>query len=232
MNNSFFRQKKFSLILIIFLSIWILSFIFIEKRYDTEWISAEIEQFKNVAWDYKNIPLAKDDILLIKNIAKLEEKNKNIENKKSDKKDIKSDEITLKQFRIKWISMEPLLKNGLVVEVFMNYYKKNNAKINEIVIHNYAWEKYPVIKKIRATSSDKAEIKWKDLYINDRLLTNSIWEKYIFSDNEIKMLSLYIKNNKIPDNSYFIFWELTKNSIDSRRFWAVWSVDFLWKLKE
>ena len=143
-----------------------------------------------------------------------------------------SGKYEIKDFKVSWNSMYPLLQNGEKIIVLDGYYEDNEWLKDDIIVYNYAWEKNPVVKSIKVTSDDKVEVKWLNLYVNDEILTNLSWKIYKFSKAEIKVLSMYIKNNKIPNNSYFIFWENVSNSIDSRKFWAVWSADFIGKLKE
>ena len=116
-----------------------------------------------------------------------------------------SDKYELKDFKVSWNSMYPLLQNGEKITVLDGYYEDNEWLKDDIIVHNYAWEKDPVVKSIKVTSNDKVEAKWLNLYVNDEILTNLSWEIYKFSKAEIKVLSMYIKNNKIPNNSYFIF---------------------------
>lgn len=43
------------------------------------------------------------------------------------------------------------------------------------------------------------------LMVNGKDLKNSIGDVYVFSQAEVAMLSLYIKDKKIPKGTYFIF---------------------------
>lgn len=134
---------------------------------------------------------------------------------------------------IEWNSMYPLIHDGEKRNLFIDYYTKQQTlpKKWDIVAYNYAWKQKALIKVIQATDSDIVSFSWNFLIINDTILKNSLWEEYIFSDKEIQILSLYIKDSHIPKNSYFIFGDNTKNSLDSRNFWAISWEDILWKFE-
>ncbi|MDD3302919.1 MAG: signal peptidase I [Candidatus Gracilibacteria bacterium] len=125
-------------------------------------------------------------------------------------------------------SMFPLLENGDKIKYLTGYYKENNPKTGDIIDYNYAG-KYSYIKQIKATDKDNIEIKGNNLYINGKLMKNSNGEIYTFSNNEINVLSLYIKDGKIPQDSYLIFGDNIGNSTDSRKFGAVSKKDIMGK---
>ncbi len=148
---------------------------------------------------------------------------------KEEKFDIYSKYIQ-KEFFVKWDSMYPLIKDWETVIVLEDYYVNNSIEKWDIVLYDFKWTKDPILKSIYVTSDDKVEIIEDNLYVNDKELKNYNWEKYNFNQAELKVLWMYIKNGKIPKNSYFIFGEDINNSIDSRKFWAVSNQDFLWKV--
>lgn len=162
-------------------------------------------------------------ILVVDDSVQLE----NIE--KEEKLDIYSEYIQ-KEFLVKWDSMSPLIKDGETVIVLEDYYINNSIEKWDIVLYDFKWTQEPILKSIYVTSDDKVEIIEDYLYINDKELKNYNWEKYNFNQAELKVLWMYIKNGKIPKNSYFIFGESINNSIDSRKFWAVSNQDFMWKI--
>ena len=162
-------------------------------------------------------------ILVVGDSVQLE----NIE--KEEKLDIYSEYIQ-KEFLVKWDSMYPLIKDGETVIVLEDYYINNSIEKWDIVLYDFKWTQEPILKSIYVTSDDKVEIIEDYLYINDKELKNYNWEKYNFNQAELKVLWMYIKNGKIPKNSYFIFGESINNSIDSRKFWAVSNQDFMWKI--
>ncbi|MGE4443681.1 MAG: signal peptidase I [Candidatus Altimarinota bacterium] len=130
-------------------------------------------------------------------------------------------------------SMYPLIHDGEKRNLFIDYYTKQQTlpKKGDIVAYNYAGKQKALIKVIQATDSDIVSFSGNFLIINDTILKNSLGEEYIFSDKEIQILSLYIKDSHIPKNSYFIFGYNTKNSLDSRNFGAISGEDILGKFE-
>lgn len=127
-------------------------------------------------------------------------------------------------------SMYPMLSNWEKINLMEWYYNNKEVELWDLVSYNYAW-KYEYIKIVKATSKEKVEIIWSNLYINWEIMKNSESEIYEFTENEIKLLSLYISNNKIPEWSFFIFWDNVKESTDSRKFWAISKQDLFWKFE-
>lgn len=132
-----------------------------------------------------------------------------------------------------WSSMYPLLNNGAKINFYSDYYNKclEKPKNWDIILYNYAWNKIPVIKVIRATENDTITNSWNLLYINWEILKNSNSDIYNFSNPELKMIMLFIKDWKVPEGSFLIFWDNINNSIDSRKFWAINIKDILGKFE-
>ncbi len=132
---------------------------------------------------------------------------------------------------ISWDSMFPFLENWSKIIFLKDYYNICNKEIKkwDLVAYDYAWNINPLIKVVKIDWKDNVEIDWNIMKINWEVMKNSIWQIYIFSEWEINLISLYIKNWKIPENSYMIFWDNINDSIDSRRFWAISWNDILWK---
>lgn len=127
-------------------------------------------------------------------------------------------------------SMLPMLHEWSEYMLYEWYYQNwGHPYVGDIISYNYAWNVNRIIKVIKATFNDTVEIKENTLYINGRIMKNSVWTIYYFTPQQINVLQLYVKNGKIPQNSYLIFWDNTENSIDSRIFWAVSSQDFVGK---
>ncbi len=118
-------------------------------------------------------------------------------------------------------SMLPLIEPGEELALLKGYYRCYEPKIEEIVAYDYAGNEAPLIKIIKATFRDKVEIKDKRLWINSEVMKNSRGKEYLFSPCEIRILSLYIKNNHLPDKCYLIFGDNVSDSLDSRRLEAV-----------
>ena len=134
---------------------------------------------------------------------------------------------------IEWSSMEPMIKNWEKAKLFVWYYENNNLKIWDLVAYDRTWKwKKLYIKILKAKWWDEINFDNKKLFINWKEMLNSVWIEYIFSKNEQKLIQLFIRNWKLKENSYLIFWDNVINSIDSRKFWAIWKKDIIWKFKK
>jgi len=133
---------------------------------------------------------------------------------------------------IKWDSMEPLLKNGSRVFFDKKAYKSLwDIEKDDLILYDFKWDKNPIIKRIVAKDTSIVSIENNSIFVDWKEIKNSIWESYNFSINEQKVMKMYIdKNWNIPKKSFFILWDNTKNSIDSRKFWAVSFNDIFWKV--
>lgn len=134
---------------------------------------------------------------------------------------------------IEWNSMEPLIKNGNNKTIMLDYYNTCNKQVQiwDIIGYNYAGSKKLLMKQVKVDNSIKIEWQNKKLLLNWEVFVNSIWKEYIFSQKQKNLLNLYITNNYITKDSYFIFWDNVENSIDSRNFWAISQKDIIGKFK-
>lgn len=128
-------------------------------------------------------------------------------------------------------SMNPMLKHGQKVIFLENYYNCNDIKRNDLIAYDYSGDALDLIKIIKVLPTDIVYIDKNKLIVNGEILKNSVGDIYVFSDNEIQILSMYIKDNHIPQDSYFIFGDNTSSSIDSRKFGAINKNDILGKFK-
>jgi len=126
-------------------------------------------------------------------------------------------------------SMQPLLQDQQDIVLVKHYYDCFDPQVGDIVAYNYAGNDNPIIKMIKASNQDFLEIKNNKLFINNKILKNSANQEYIFDNQEIEVLNLYIENNKLPVDSYLIFGDNIGSSNDSRVFGAVSMVDILGK---
>jgi len=121
-------------------------------------------------------------------------------------------------------SMSPLLKNGEKIRLLQDFYKCSHQElqVGDLVAYEYGGSKNLLIKKIIATPANRVFIKNNILFVDDQEVKNSIGESYEFSKGELNMLKIYIsKDQKIPENSYFILGDNIYNSTDSRKFGAI-----------
>ena len=200
-------------ILIILQWIWILIFLIIVVITIFDINLFENKNDKNIANEQIEI---ENDLSLFENI---------------NEEELQASCYSKKSIKIEGNSMEPLIKNNSIQPMLEWYYKCNEFKINDIVVYKYYWSKKLLIKQLKVSSNDKVEIKNNQLYVNDSILVNSKWNTYNFSSAELSVMKMYIKDLHIPKDSYFIFWDNTSVSwLDSRKFWAVSSDDFIWKV--
>ena len=123
-------------------------------------------------------------------------------------------EIT-KTMTINGNSMTPIINNGGEIKVQLNYYQKNTPKRCDIIVYQYSETKNPIIKRIRGIPNDKFEYKNNNIYINNRILTNSKNETYNINS---KMLTLYANEYPIiPKDTYLILGETNVGTFDSSK---------------
>ena len=74
------------------------------------------------------------------------------------------------------------------------------------------------VKKLVGMPGDVIEFNGNYLKLNNKILKNSKGEPYIFSERSKRILSIPLKNGKIPENMYLVLGEEAKSSFDSREF--------------
>ena len=132
--------------------------------------------------------------------------------------------------------MNPLLEDGDVVEIFLNYYDIQDIQRGDLVLYSYAGNDVPLLKMVKALPADKVELFKNDnnwtILVNGEVLKNSENENYSFSGKRYDMLSLYINNfddGIIPENTYLILGNSVSNVLDSSRFGFVGKNDIIGK---
>ena len=126
-------------------------------------------------------------------------------------------------------SMEPLISAGETVVLLENYYQCNKVRREDIIAYDYKGNDNPLIKRVLVLGGDSLEFKNNNLIVNNKILTNSQQKNYTFSENQKRMISLYIKDEKLTKNAYLIFSDNPGAGLDSRKFGAVSDEDFLGK---
>jgi signal peptidase I len=127
-------------------------------------------------------------------------------------------------------SMEPLLLNEMGITLLSNYYECGHPiERGDIIAYSFGGDKNPLIKIVKVLSSDEVEIEGTKLKVNGEFLKNSKGDEYSFTEQQLAIIGLYIKDKHIPENSFFIFGDNVSDSKDSRKFGAVSSRDFLGK---
>lgn len=126
-------------------------------------------------------------------------------------------------------SMQPMLQDQQEIVLIKKYYSCFDPQVGDIIAYDYAGNDNPIIKIIKATDKDWLEIKNNKLFVNNQVLKNSTEQEYSFSQAEIKVLELYIEDNYLPADAYFVFGDNISSSNDSRVFGAVARSDILGK---
>lgn len=129
-------------------------------------------------------------------------------------------------------SMNPLFKNGEKVYFLIWYYRCNNLQRGDIIAYDFANTGNIYMKILYGFPGDKIFFEENKIFINNKELKNSSWNSYFFTDAEIQLMNLFIKNNILDKWSYFIFWDNIWNSDDSRKFWAIWEKNIVWKFNK
>ena len=159
-------------------------------------------------------------------------KNNNINKRFFNPNDL---EIKKESFLVKWTSMQPLINNWDKVTLLLNYYNSwfNKIKSWDTIIfeNNFTFDK--IIKNIKIVPWDELKLNYKDwtVFVNNKLLVNSQNKEYKFNKNEFDLLKIYIKDNKMINNNYYLLWDNINTSIDSRNWWPISKEWILWKVE-
>lgn len=132
---------------------------------------------------------------------------------------------------IKGDSMAPLLEEGNRIIIDTDYYNNHEVLQGDIVAIDSRSAELPIIKIVKANDNNDVEIKDNHLFIDGDILKNSQNQIYEFDDKEIKMLSLYIINRRIPKNSFFVFGDNIHHSEDSRNIGVISKDDIIGKVQ-
>jgi signal peptidase I len=111
------------------------------------------------------------------------------------------------------------------------YYACHEVMRDDIVFLDYAGNENPLIKIVKGIPGDTFSFNKHDLYINEKLLTNSEGRSYHFDRDAKNLLSIYMHdyNNVIPQDVYLVLGNKPGGSLDSTRFGLVNKIDILGK---
>lgn len=168
-------------------------------------------------------------------ITKLEEKIKNlvpwdeIALNITDKNNCKVKEI---DYIVSGESMTPLIKNWAKLKVIENYYKCSwKVQRWDVIIYKSSSISWEIVKQIKALPWDKIKFDKSSMILNGELLKNSSWSIYSFQDQEIKLMSAYLRSWALQDATFFAFGDNVKNSIDSRKIGWIGIIGFVGKVE-
>lgn len=139
-----------------------------------------------------------------------------------------------KEMSVAGNSLTPIFASGQIVEVV----KPIDIFRGNIVIFNYAGNRNPIIKIIKAIPGDmvglvKGEGSGWNIHINNALLRNSEGLPYRINERAHRLLSLYISEfgGKIPKGTYLILGNLPEGTMDSTVFGFINGADIVGKVK-
>lgn len=133
---------------------------------------------------------------------------------------------------ISWNSMKPAFQNGEKIFVKIWYYNCHSLSRWDIVAYDFAntWEIY--MKILYGLPGDEIFFEQNKMFINNQELKNSAENIYYFTDAEIKLMNIYIEDGRLKKWAYFIFGDNIWHSNDSRKFWAIWKKNIVWKIEQ
>lgn len=132
-------------------------------------------------------------------------------------------------------SLQGLIEDGRTVKILFGYYRCHKIKRGDVVVYNFAGNKAPIIKIVKAVEGDKFHLERTDggwhILINGEIVKNSEGQPYLLNERGYKMLSLYERDYQgiIPENAYLLLGNKTDGSLDSTHFGLVDKSDILGK---
>lgn len=139
---------------------------------------------------------------------------------------------------VRGASLTGIVESGECIVILENYYNCNSVKRDEVIAYEYAGNKDPIIKIIKAIPGDtfhtgKTDNGWSIL-INEEILKNSKNEPYILNEKKRKMISLYENdyNGVMPEDVYLLLGNITTGSLDSTKFGLVGKKNIIGKVIE
>jgi len=120
-------------------------------------------------------------------------------------------------------SMSPLISPGEKIDALFGYYECHEISRGDIVIYDYAGNKNPIIKSVKAIPGDNWYLEEIDgmyeIFVNGVSLENSEGKEYRLSESSSRMLKLYVESYPIiPGNAYLLLGDDVGGSLDSTKF--------------
>lgn len=127
--------------------------------------------------------------------------------------------------------MSPFFRDGEEIHVKQNYYNCHSLKRDDIVIVDTYSHYWQILKQVKALPGDKIRMdfdKWSIFINNEQLF--SPHGQYVFTKSELDMMNLYLKEDTLIENAYFVFGTQLQNSIDSRKLGGISFENIIWKI--
>lgn len=154
----------------------------------------------------------------------------------TDEKKINKECITSEEDRIvKGDSLSGIISDGEKVRILNDYYLCNDILREDIVVYKYQGLDNPVIKIVKGIPGDSFKIENSGgdflIYINGKVLSNSLGEIYRIKESASKMIQLYAKDYPvIPQNAFLLLGNLASGSVDSTKFGLIDRKDLIGKV--
>ncbi|PIS17400.1 MAG: signal peptidase I [Candidatus Nealsonbacteria bacterium CG09_land_8_20_14_0_10_42_14] len=127
--------------------------------------------------------------------------------------------VNLEKHKIVGDSMEPLLRDGMKVKGLIGYYECNEIKKEEIAILGFLTREETFVKRIAGLPGDELIFEGEQAKLNGETLKNSSGEPYLFSERSQRIITIPLKDGKIPEERYFVLGEEKDASVfDSRQY--------------
>lgn len=128
-------------------------------------------------------------------------------------------------------SMNPLFLDGQKLRVAEGYYQCNPSVVrDDVIIYKSSTTNGSIVKQVRVLPGDIVKFANHAMILNGETLKNSAGQAYDFAENEIKLLSAYLREGKLQEGSFFVFGDNLANSADSRKIGAVGIANFQGKV--
>lgn len=127
--------------------------------------------------------------------------------------------VEIEKHKITGHSLRSLLEEGTEVEGWTGYYECNPIKKGEVAILKFKTREETFVKKIAGLPGDEIEFVDNQMKLNGEILKNSAGEIYLFSERSQKLLSIPLKDGKIPEGRYLVLSEgKGPSAFDSRQY--------------
>lgn len=138
---------------------------------------------------------------------------------------------SVSQTLVSWNSMSGVLQDWEKISVFEWFYNCHNVERWDIIIYQ-TLSRWQLVKEVKVLPWDqlKADFEKGFLQVNGKILSNYLWENYIFRAEELKFMELFFQDGYMQKDNYFIFWTSIFGWFDSRKIWGINREYILWKV--